>query len=160
MLYCLNFLPIMPHTNAYYACVSIWTTKRKSTLVIPSVNCTNFLGRDFGLMLGIYLICYKLQDVDSRCHQRAKQLLVRLHLPLVRLCLPLLPRFRRRLFALCAANALLMGTTKRFFCDGICQKWSHRYCVGVPSSHFEALSSSDKPFLCYLLPVRSGGANV
>ena len=42
------------------------------------------------------------------------------------------------------------GKDQALFCDGICQKWSHRYCVGVPSSHFEALSSSDKPFLCYL----------
>ena len=36
-------------------------------------------------------------------------------------------------------------------CEGItCQMWYHRYCAGVPLSHFKDLANSEKPFVCLL----------
>ena len=34
------------------------------------------------------------------------------------------------------------------FCEGNCNTWYHRWCAGVSTLRYEALSSSEEPFLC------------
>ena len=34
------------------------------------------------------------------------------------------------------------------FCDGSCQMWLHRCCAGLSRKRFEAVASSEEPFLC------------
>ena len=34
------------------------------------------------------------------------------------------------------------------FCEGACQCWYHRWCVGVTQARFQPLSESPEPFLC------------
>ena len=34
------------------------------------------------------------------------------------------------------------------FCDGICQRWFHRRCIGVNREQFELLTDSTEPFYC------------
>lgn len=34
-------------------------------------------------------------------------------------------------------------------CEGACGKWYHRYCAGIPKTHFERLSKTTTPFVCY-----------
>ena len=40
------------------------------------------------------------------------------------------------------------GKEDALLCEGPCSKWFHRYCVGVPLSHFKDLVNSSKPFIC------------
>ena len=35
-----------------------------------------------------------------------------------------------------------------FFCEGVCQRWLHRWCAGVTSERYVVLSSIEDPFLC------------
>ena len=35
-----------------------------------------------------------------------------------------------------------------FFCEGVCQRWLHRWCAGVTSERYVVLSSVEDPFLC------------
>ena len=35
------------------------------------------------------------------------------------------------------------------FCEGVCKAWFHRQCAGLSVAVFQAISSSDSPFLCY-----------
>ena len=41
------------------------------------------------------------------------------------------------------------GKDQAVYCEGACKQWLHRYCVGIPLSCFQALSSSLAPFQCY-----------
>ena len=34
------------------------------------------------------------------------------------------------------------------YCEGTCQCWYHRWCVGVTGARFQVLSESNEPFLC------------
>lgn len=34
------------------------------------------------------------------------------------------------------------------FCEGKCQVWIHRWCAGVTKERYDAISSTDDPFLC------------
>ncbi len=34
------------------------------------------------------------------------------------------------------------------FCEGVCQGWMHRHCVGISKPAFSALNASPDPFLC------------
>lgn len=34
------------------------------------------------------------------------------------------------------------------FCEGPCQSWLHRQCIGMPLAHFQALTTSQVPFHC------------
>ena len=36
------------------------------------------------------------------------------------------------------------------FCEGSCQRWYHRWCVGVCREQFQPLTESSEPFLCHL----------
>ena len=40
------------------------------------------------------------------------------------------------------------------FCEGSCQRWYHRWCVGVCREQFQLLTESSKPFLCHLCTSR------
>ena len=40
----------------------------------------------------------------------------------------------------CAQDAL--------FCEGVCQRWLHRWCAGVTSERYVVLSSIEDPFHC------------
>ena len=40
------------------------------------------------------------------------------------------------------------GKDQAIFCEGVCQRWLHRYCAGVSLPYFEAMSSSPEPFYC------------
>ena len=37
-----------------------------------------------------------------------------------------------------------------FFCEGVCQRWLHRWCAGVTSEWYVVLSSIEDPFHCPL----------
>ena len=41
------------------------------------------------------------------------------------------------------------GKDEALLCEGLCQKWIHRYCAGVTVDQYEELSSSEQPFLCF-----------
>ena len=41
------------------------------------------------------------------------------------------------------------------FCEGDCQRWLHRTCVGLTDRAFEAIRDSDEKFLCYQCFVNS-----
>ena len=43
---------------------------------------------------------------------------------------------------------ILDGKDQALFCEGLCQRWFHRYCAGVSVLHFDVLSSSSEPFHC------------
>ena len=47
----------------------------------------------------------------------------------------------------CAA-AIVEGKEDALQCDGACQMWFHRYCVGMSQSQFKHLASTSKPFVC------------
>ena len=44
-------------------------------------------------------------------------------------------------------KAIVENRDEALFCKGSCNKWMHRYCVGVSLSHYEALQYSPLPFL-------------
>jgi len=51
--------------------------------------------------------------------------------------------------SVCSHN-IVDGKDQALFCEGgKCRRWMHRYCAGVPITHFESLSASDAPFLCF-----------
>ena len=41
------------------------------------------------------------------------------------------------------------GRDELLFCDGDCKQWLHRYCAGVSTSCFKAISEKGDPFYCY-----------
>lgn len=41
------------------------------------------------------------------------------------------------------------GKDQALYCEGVCQRWLHRYCAGVPVSWFATHSKSTTPFQCY-----------
>ena len=49
--------------------------------------------------------------------------------------------------AVCEQN-IVDGKGQALFCEGQCQRWSHRYCAGVSLAHFDAFSSSSEPLYC------------
>ena len=46
------------------------------------------------------------------------------------------------------ASAIVDGKDEALQCEGTCQKWFHRYCVGVSLSHFTRLANCAQPFVC------------
>ena len=40
------------------------------------------------------------------------------------------------------------GKDEALYCEGICQRWLHKYCAGVTSAQYAAMSSTPYPFLC------------
>ena len=40
------------------------------------------------------------------------------------------------------------GKDEALYCEGICQRWLHKYCAGVTSAQYAAMSSTPDPFLC------------
>ena len=49
--------------------------------------------------------------------------------------------------AVCEQN-VVEGKDQALYCEGLCKRWFHRYCAGVSTTLFAALSSSSDPFLC------------
>ena len=49
--------------------------------------------------------------------------------------------------AVCSQN-IIEGKEDALFCEGSCNQWCHRYCVGVPLKLFQTLSASPSPFVC------------
>ena len=47
------------------------------------------------------------------------------------------------------SNYIVDGEDDALFCEGECNGWMHRYCAGIPVKHFENLTSTSIPFLCY-----------
>ena len=49
-------------------------------------------------------------------------------------------------------KAIVEGEEEALLCegDGSCNKWMHRYCAGVSTSHYEFLVKSPLPFNCSL----------
>ena len=47
---------------------------------------------------------------------------------------------------------IVEGKEEALMCEGeICSnKWMHRYCAGVPTTHYKLLEESPEPFCCYL----------
>ena len=46
-------------------------------------------------------------------------------------------------------STIIKGKEDALFCEGFCQSWYHRYCLGVSASYFRELSSDDStPFMC------------
>ena len=48
---------------------------------------------------------------------------------------------------MCEQN-IVDGKDQALFCEGVCQRWLHRYCAGVSVPHFESVSASSEPFYC------------
>ena len=49
--------------------------------------------------------------------------------------------------AVCEQN-IVDGKDQALFCEGVCQRWLHRYCAGVSVPHFKSVSASSEPFYC------------
>lgn len=47
-------------------------------------------------------------------------------------------------------SEIVEGKEDELQCKGTFRMWFHRYCTGVPRSHFKDLTSSEKPFICLL----------
>ena len=58
------------------------------------------------------------------------------------------PRATENLCAVCEQK-IVEGKDQALFCEGLCQRWFHRYCAGVSVHHFNALSASSDPFHCF-----------
>ena len=54
---------------------------------------------------------------------------------------------KAELCAICCQR-IVDGKDDALFCEGSCKQWCHRYCVGVPLSHFVSLAASPSPFTC------------
>ena len=60
-------------------------------------------------------------------------------------------RTKNETCVLCCKD-ILEGKDEALLCEGevCCNKWMHRYCAGVSTTHYKLLDESPDPFRCYL----------
>ena len=44
---------------------------------------------------------------------------------------------------------ILDGKEETVQCEGVCGLWFHRYCAGISATHFQRLSTTNAPFVCF-----------
>ena len=48
-----------------------------------------------------------------------------------------------------AARKFLILKEEAVQCEGVCGLWFHRYCAGISATHFQRLSTTNAPFVCF-----------
>ena len=48
-----------------------------------------------------------------------------------------------------AARKIFDGKEEAVQCEGVCGLCFHRYCAGISATHFQRLSTTNAPFVCF-----------